>query len=104
MDPISNINRRTLLGAAAAVTTTTTIAASAIAQTAAAFELKGKSVLITGSSSGFGYAGALHYARAGAKVIASMRNLPRAEAARLKAEGKKDGLDITVIEIDVTSD
>ena len=103
MDPISNINRRTLLGAAAAVTTATTITASAVAQTSAA-ELKGKSILITGSSSGFGYAGALHYARAGAKVIASMRNLPRAEADKLKAEGKKEGLDITVIEIDVTSD
>ncbi len=33
-----------------------------------------------------------------------MRNLPRAEADKLKAEGKKEGLDITVIEIDVTSD
>lgn len=104
MDPISNINRRTLLGAAAAVTTATTLASSAAAQTAAALNLKGKSILITGSSSGFGYAGALHYARAGATVIASMRNLPRAEADKLKAEGKKENLDITVIEIDVTSD
>jgi NAD(P)-dependent dehydrogenase (short-subunit alcohol dehydrogenase family) len=66
--------------------------------------LSGKSILITGSSSGFGYAGALHYARAGAKVIASMRNLPRKEADELKAEAAKEKLDVHIIEIDVTSD
>ncbi|WP_366048319.1 SDR family oxidoreductase [Sphingorhabdus sp. EL138] len=103
MDPISTINRRTLLGAAAAITTATTIGSPAVAQVAAP-DLKGRSILITGSSSGFGYAGALHYARAGAKVIASMRNLPRAEADKLKATSQKENLDITIIEMDVTSD
>jgi NAD(P)-dependent dehydrogenase (short-subunit alcohol dehydrogenase family) len=66
--------------------------------------LAGKSILITGASSGFGYLGALHYARAGAKVIASMRNLPRKEVDELKAEAAKEKLDIHIIEIDVTSD
>lgn len=99
----SDIDRRTLLGGVVAVTAATSISASSVAQSAT-LNLKGKSVLITGSSSGFGYDGALHYARAGAKVIASMRNLPRAEADTLKAAAAKEKLDINVIEIDVTSD
>jgi NAD(P)-dependent dehydrogenase (short-subunit alcohol dehydrogenase family) len=103
MPHVSEINRRSLLGGAAALTATTTIASSSVAQTAAP-SLKGKSVLITGSSSGFGYDGALHYARLGAKVIASMRGLPRPEADKLRAEAAKEKLDITIIEIDVTSD
>jgi len=103
MPPVSEINRRSLLGGAAALTAATTIASSSVAQTAAP-SLKGKSVLITGSSSGFGYDGALHYARLGAKVIASMRGLPRPEADKLRAEAAKEKLDITIIEIDVTSD
>lgn len=103
MPPISDIDRRTLLGGVAAATAASTLSVSSAAQTAGP-SLKGKSILITGSSSGFGYAGALHYARAGAKVIASMRNLPRAEADQLKAEAAKEKLDISIIEIDVTSD
>ena len=76
MPPISDLDRRTLLGGVAAATAATAIASTPAAQTATP-SLKGKAILITGSSSGFGYAGALHYARAGAKVIASMRGLPR---------------------------
>ncbi|MGL5840066.1 MAG: SDR family oxidoreductase [Sphingorhabdus sp.] len=71
---------------------------------AAPKSLAGKSVLITGSSSGFGYLAALHLARQGAKVIASMRNLPRKEADELKAEAAKEKLDVHIVEIDVTSD
>ena len=41
--------------------------------------LAGKSFLITGTSSGFGNLGALLYARQGARVFATMRNLPRPE-------------------------
>jgi NAD(P)-dependent dehydrogenase (short-subunit alcohol dehydrogenase family) len=93
------IDRRFLLKSAAAG------AAMAAAPLAAqARPLAGKSILITGTSSGFGYAGALHFARAGAKVIASMRNLPRPEADKLKAEAAKEKLDIAIVEIDVTSD
>lgn len=101
--PTSQINRRSLLGGAAALTAATTIPSSSVAQSTAP-SLKGKSVLITGSSSGFGYDGALHYARLGAKVIASMRGLPRPEADKLKAQAAKEKLDISIIEIDVTSD
>lgn len=66
--------------------------------------LKGRTVLITGCSSGFGRVGALHYARLGAKVIATMRNMPRPEAESLAAEAAKDKLDLHIVEIDVTSD
>jgi NAD(P)-dependent dehydrogenase (short-subunit alcohol dehydrogenase family) len=69
----------------------------------AAPTLAGRSILITGCSSGFGYLGALHYARLGAKVIASMRNLPRPEAETLRSEATKEKLDIHIIEIDVLS-
>ena len=64
-------------------------------------DLSGTSVLITGCSSGFGRLGAEHYARRGAKVFATMRNLPRSEAAELAAA---EGLDIHILEIDVLSD
>lgn len=106
---MTRISRRTLIAAttatgAAAAVAAAVAAAGAIASTPDAPDLKGKSVLITGASSGFGYVGALHYARLGAKVIASMRGLPRAEADQLRAEAKHDKLDIHVIEIDVTSD
>jgi len=66
--------------------------------------LKGLSILITGCSSGFGRLGAEHYARLGAKVFATMRNLPRPEADELEALAKSEALDITVLEIDVTKD
>jgi NAD(P)-dependent dehydrogenase (short-subunit alcohol dehydrogenase family) len=99
------INRRNLLAGAAA---TTALAASAHAAQDDVIEtpvdLSGKSILITGCSTGFGRLSAEHFARAGAKVFATMRNLPRAEAAELEALASTDDLDITVIEIDVLDD
>lgn len=65
-------------------------------------DLTGKSILITGCSSGFGRLGAEHYARLGAKVFATMRNMPRPEATELKALAASENLDITVLEIDIT--
>lgn len=99
------INRRTLLAGAAA----TAGVASAAATTSASAEegdidLSGVSILITGTSSGFGRLGAEHYARLGAKVFASMRNVPREEATELQDLAAADNLDITVVEIDVQSD
>ncbi|MGB3721732.1 MAG: SDR family NAD(P)-dependent oxidoreductase [Pacificimonas sp.] len=67
-------------------------------------DLSGKSVLITGASSGFGYLGAQHYARAGATVVASMRNLPRPEADALLRIVADGNLDIHIVEIDVLDD
>ena len=98
----TNPNRRdVLVGASIAALAT----ACASAQDAPATQdLSGVSILITGSSSGFGRLGAEHYARLGAKVFASMRNLPRPEADELRTLAVDDGLDITVLEIDVTSE
>ena len=67
-------------------------------------DLTGTSILITGCSSGFGRLGAEYYARLGAKVFTTMRNLPRPEAAELEALAKAEKLDITVLEIDITKD
>ena len=92
----------------AASESSTANAASETASTATAvkdtIDLTGISILITGCSSGFGRLGAEHYARLGAKVFATMRNLPRPEAAELEALATSDALDITVLEIDVTKD
>ncbi|MEQ9435111.1 SDR family oxidoreductase [Hyphomonas sp.] len=100
------LNRRHLMmGAGLAATAFAASGAQAYAEANSTTpDLSGKSVLITGCSSGFGRLGAEHYARLGAKVFATMRNLPRPEADELTALAATDGLDITVIEIDVTSD
>lgn len=98
---MTDMERRTLIKTALAAGAAATIPAAASASDK---PLAGKSILITGASSGFGYLGALHYARLGAKVIASMRGLPRKEADELKAEASKEKLDIHIIQIDVTSD
>ncbi|MDD3799847.1 MAG: SDR family oxidoreductase [Novosphingobium sp.] len=64
-------------------------------------DLSGKSILVTGTSSGFGRLGAEYYARLGARVFASMRGLPRPEGEDLRQLAADEGLDITVLEIDV---
>lgn len=101
---VALMNRRTLLGAATAVASLS--AAPARAQ-APAIDLSGKSILITGSSSGFGRLSAIHCARSGANVIASMRNLKngkRTEAQELNDIASTEKLKLTAIEIDVTID
>jgi len=100
------LNRRSLM-LGASVTAAAYVAACAKAPDATAqssVDLSGVSILITGCSSGFGRLGAEHYARLGAKVFATMRNLPRPEATELEALAKSDNLDITVLEIDITDD
>jgi NAD(P)-dependent dehydrogenase (short-subunit alcohol dehydrogenase family) len=102
---MTRINRRSLLAGAAA-----TGALAAVARSAAAAEpvyaptlsFKGKSVLITGCSSGFGRLTAELLARQGARVFATMRGLPRPEADELIALAKAEDLDLHVIGIDVT--
>ncbi len=101
---MTNVNRRTLLGGAAA---TAALAASTSVQghkITPPASLEGKSILITGTSSGFGRLAAEDYARKGAKVFATMRNLPRPEADELRAFAKSEKLDLHIIEIDVTDD
>ena len=104
------LNRRSLM-LGASVTATAYVAACSKTPEAAAqgadqetIDLSGVSILITGTSSGFGRLGAEHYARLGAKVFATMRNLPRAEATELEALATSDNLDITILEIDITND
>ncbi len=100
-----DINRRTLLAGAAA--TSALAATASIAQSdvvAPDADMTGKSVLITGCSTGFGRLMAEDYARKGAKVFATMRNLPRPEADELEALAEAESLDLTVLQIDVTSD
>ncbi|MGE0180312.1 MAG: SDR family oxidoreductase [Sphingomonas sp.] len=104
---MTEFDRRQLLTGTAAIVATAGLPAAAqtaAAQPAATPSLAGKSILITGTSTGFGHIGALLYARAGAKVIASMRNLPRPEAETLRRAAREERLDLHVIEIDVTND
>ncbi len=98
---MSKVDRRSMLKASLAGGVAATLAAPL---RAADRPLHGTSILVTGASSGFGYLGALHYARLGATVIASMRNLPRPEARALLAVAKDEKLSLHVLEIDVTSD
>lgn len=103
---MSTISRRHLLAGTAAITALAAMPAYAAdnAVQAPTPDLSGKSILITGCSSGFGHLGALHYARAGARVIASMRNLPRPEADTLRHAARNENLDLHIVEIDVLSD
>ena len=99
----TRINRRTLLAGAAAtgaLAATARIAAQDVVE--ARPNLRGKSILITGCSSGFGRLGAEYYARCGARVFATMRALPRPEAEELRALAKAERLDLYVLPLDVT--
>lgn len=66
-----------------------------------------KNVVITGSSSGFGYLTALTLAKKGYKVWATMRNIEGKNASKkeeLLAIAQQENLKISVIEMDVNSD
>lgn len=57
--------------------------------------------VVTGTSTGIGYATALHLAANGYRVFAGMRNL--AKAGPLREDARKADLPVEVIELDVTS-
>ena len=100
-----DIDRRRLLARAAATGVAIVGARSALADAVEVpADLAGKAILITGASSGFGRLSSLLFARAGAKVFATMRNLPRAEGAELAQIAAEEKLDLHVIEIDVLDD
>ncbi len=102
---MTQINRRTLLAGAAATGALAATASFAQAdKVAPKIDLTGKSILITGCSTGFGRLAAEHFARLGAKVFATMRNTPRPEAEQLRILALNERLDLHVIEIDVMSD
>lgn len=98
-----SLDRRTLLAGAAATAALAARPASAAEPVFSPdISLKGKSVLITGCSSGFGRLTAELLARQGARVFATMRNLPRPEADELVALAQTEDLKLHVIGIDVT--
>lgn len=104
-DSPASPNRRQLLGGIALTSAVAAAAPALAAQSAAAPDLSGKSVLITGCSSGFGRLTALHAARAGARVFATMRNMAggeRPEAIELAQIARGENLRIELIELDVT--
>ena len=100
---MTQINRRTLLAGAAATGALAATASFAQAdKISPKIDLTGKSILITGCSTGFGRLAAEHFARLGAKVFATMRNTPRPESEELVALAESDDLDIHVMRLDVT--
>lgn len=104
---MSEISRRHLLAGTGALAAAAAVPAAAQSTGLAAAEarsLAGKSFLITGTSSGFGRLGALHYARLGARVFATMRNLPRPEAEELSKIARDEKLDLHVLPLDVLSE
>ena len=58
------------------------------------------SVLVTGTSTGIGFATVLRFARAGYRAWATMRDLGKAEPLREAA--KSEGLDLALLRLDVT--
>ena len=102
---MTQINRRTLLAGAAAtgaLAATTSISAQDVFSPTP--DLSRKSVIITGCSTGFGRLSAEYFARLGARVFATMRNTPRAEAEELIQLALDEQLDLHVLTIDVLSD
>ena len=97
---MAELTRRTLLAASTAAAAASALPASAQGQP----DLSGKRFLITGASSGFGYAGALYYARLGATVVATMRNLPRKEADDLRTAARGLRGKVHVVALDVLDD
>ncbi len=97
-----NVNRRALMtGAAATGALAATASIAQPDQIVPDIDLSGKSVFITGCSSGFGRLMAEDFARKGAKVFATMRNTPRPEAEELEALAKSESLDLHVLRLDV---
>ena len=100
------MSRRSVLAGAAFAAAAGSAGTSALAS-GQETSLAGKSVLITGTSSGFGRLSALHFARLGGTVIASMRNMKggkRPEAQELMDVASAEKLKLSVVEIDVTQD
>ncbi|HIC53773.1 MAG TPA: SDR family NAD(P)-dependent oxidoreductase, partial [Gemmatimonadetes bacterium] len=63
----------------------------------------GRIVFVTGSSTGIGEAIALHFARLGDTVYATMRT-PDKSGATLRAAAEVEELDLTLLALDVNDD
>lgn len=101
--PMPSLSRRHLLAASGASAAVGALPAGAVT-IAPEPDFKGRSVLVTGASSGFGRLTALRFARLGAKVFATMRNLPRPEANELLRIAAAEKLDLAVLPLDVLSE
>jgi NAD(P)-dependent dehydrogenase (short-subunit alcohol dehydrogenase family) len=99
---MTQFSRRHLLAGSGAIAAA--VAVPSAAQTSGTKSLAGKSFFITGTSSGFGNLGALHYARLGARVFATMRNLPRPEGEDLLRIARDEKLDLHVLALDVLAE
>lgn len=65
--------------------------------------MSGRVVLVTGSSTGIGEATALHFARGGDTVYATMRT-PDSSGQGLRSAGEAEELDLTLLALDVNDD
>ena len=61
-----------------------------------------KVAVVTGASSGIGFETALALAREGYHTYATMRDITKSD--KIKELGEKDGLKISVLELDVNND
>jgi NAD(P)-dependent dehydrogenase (short-subunit alcohol dehydrogenase family) len=65
-------------------------------------ELDGKTVMLTGASSGIGEAACAQLARAGARVLMVVRDLERGERSRRKVLGEASGAEPELVRCDVS--
>jgi len=101
------LQRREVLQGLAASSLAYGVIAAAAGSGAARAAGGARTALITGASSGFGYASALTLARGGFHVIASMRNVGSDNAGpaqELRNVASAESLQIDVVEIDIDDD
>ena len=68
----------------------------------AAQSYKDQVIVVTGGSAGIGFATALMYARAGAKVVINGRNAPRLDAKKAEIEKDVEGAEVLTVAGDVS--
>ncbi|XP_069647306.1 dehydrogenase/reductase SDR family member 13 isoform X2 [Haliaeetus albicilla] len=66
-------------------------------------ELRGRTAIVTGGSSGIGAATALELARCGARVVLATRNAPRGEAAARRIRTETGNAEVLFMQLDLAS-
>lgn len=64
-------------------------------------DLKGKTIIVTGSNVGLGYEAVKAFSRKGAQVISACRSVGKGEAAKYKIEKEHPGVKIEVMRLDL---